>query len=60
MAVMVLYVMHSEVEEIPDFHNMTDLEESMEEWKYETKNIQKYYARVRGVILDFIKFDYRF
>ncbi|KAF2904035.1 hypothetical protein ILUMI_02132 [Ignelater luminosus] len=60
MAVMVLYVMNSEVEEIPDIHKMTDLEECMEEWRYETKNIQKYYERIRGVILDFIKFGYEF
>ncbi|KAF2904036.1 hypothetical protein ILUMI_02133 [Ignelater luminosus] len=60
MAIMILYVINSEVEEIPDFHNITDTEECMEEWRYETKNIEKYYERMRGVILDFIKFGYEF
>ncbi|KAF2904037.1 hypothetical protein ILUMI_02134 [Ignelater luminosus] len=60
MAIMILYMMNSEVEEIPDIHNITDSEECFEEWKYETKNIQKYYARMRGVVLDFIKFGYEF
>ncbi|KAF2904033.1 hypothetical protein ILUMI_02130 [Ignelater luminosus] len=56
IAITIVYGMSSEAEDIPDIHNMTQLEEL----NFETSNIQKYYARIRGVVLDFIKFGYEF
>ncbi|KAF2904038.1 hypothetical protein ILUMI_02135 [Ignelater luminosus] len=58
MSMTILYAINSEVEEIPDFHNMANLDELVEGLKFESKNIERYNARMRGAILDFIKFGY--
>lgn len=60
MAVMVLYLITSDVEDIPDIHSITDEDDAMEKWKFESRNIEKFNSRIRGVILDFIKYGYEF
>lgn len=56
VAITILYGVISEAEELPDFNNMTGLEDL----HIESKNVQWYNTRIRGVILDFIKFGYEF
>jgi len=60
MAVMLLFIMTSEVEEIPDIHNISDSEDIMSKFQYDSKNMEKYNERIRGVILDFVRLGYDF
>lgn len=60
MALMVLFFMTSETEEIPDIHSMTDEQDLMSKLQFESKNIEKYNDRISGVLLDFVKFGYEF
>lgn len=58
MSTMVIFLMMSEVDEIPDFHNISDLEDVAKEFNYESKNVKQYNERMRGVVLDCVKYGY--
>lgn len=60
MAVLLLFIMTSEVDEIPDIHDLATNESIMDKFNYDSKNMDKYHDRIRGVILDFHKFGYQF
>ena len=58
MSIMVLYLMVSEVSEIPDWTNATTEEEFAESADYQTKNICIYNERATDVVRDFIRKGY--
>ncbi|KAB0801591.1 hypothetical protein PPYR_03777 [Photinus pyralis] len=60
MAVIVLLILISDTEEIPDIHNISSNEHVMDKLNYEPKNIEVYNSRVRDIIFDFIKLGYNF
>lgn len=55
MAMMVLHLMLSDPDEIPDISgdNM-----DLEAWKYETRNVNVYLARVKDIVRDVLKHKY--
>lgn len=58
MSTMVIFLMMSEVDEIPDFHNISDVKDVAKEFNYESKNVKQFNERMRGVILDCVKNGY--
>lgn len=60
MSMSLLQLMTSEVDEIPDVHNSTSIDNVMEKFNYKSQNVEKYHERIRPVILDFVKFGYDF
>ncbi|KAF5270853.1 hypothetical protein FQA39_LY08298 [Lamprigera yunnana] len=60
MAINILYFVVSDTEEIPDFFNVTSGEDAIEQMNFQSKNIEKFNSRVRGVVLDFGKLNYDF
>lgn len=55
MSMMVLHLMLSDADEIPD---VSEDELDMEAWKYETRNVTVYLARAKDIIQDAIKYNY--
>lgn len=58
MSTMVIFLMMSEVDEIPDFHNISEIEDVVKEFNYESKNVNQFNERMRGVVLDCVKYGY--
>lgn len=52
MAMIVVYLMLSDSDEIPDYANDANLEE------FSTRNIKQFSHRINGVLQDFVKYDY--
>lgn len=55
MSILVLHLMLSDSDEIPD---MTNEKSKIEEFNYESRNVDVYLARAKDVIRDVIKYEY--
>lgn len=56
MAMMVLHLMLSDSDEVPNIAE-SQSEVDMEAWRYETRNVDLYLARVKDVIRDVFKYE---
>lgn len=60
MAMLVLIIIISDTEEIPDVHNVASNENVIDKFNFEPKNLENYNARIRGIVLDFVRLGYNF
>lgn len=58
MTVMVVYLMMSETEELPDWSEIKSFSEMKTAFDFDSKNIYLYHDRIKGVITDFVNKNY--
>ncbi|KAK4875662.1 hypothetical protein RN001_012084 [Aquatica leii] len=60
MTIECLFIMTSDVEEIPNMHSISQNDELSKQMKYDSKNVEAYNSRMKDIILDFVRLGYDF